>query len=234
MKLLLTLLLIVNAFAGALTAQERFLKPVDEAADDPSFAAFRSKLIAAAEKRDSRYILSIVDPKIQNGFGDRNGIAWFKRDWKLDRHDSKFWPKFLWVIRNGGSFTGDGDKRLSSFAAPYVYTAWPDDVDSFEYFAITGSDVNVRKTPGMDGEVVAKLSYTIVKADMDDAVLDPSSLEPTLAPKEPNVFLWVKVTTLGGVTGFVKDEFVRSPIDYRAGFEKKGGRWVMTFFLAGD
>ena len=98
--------------------QERFLKPVDEAAEDASFLAFRTKLIAAVEKKDSRYILSMVDPKIRNGFGDRNGIAWFRRDWKLDRHDSEFWPKFGWVIRNGGSFTGEGDKRTNSFAAP--------------------------------------------------------------------------------------------------------------------
>ena len=32
----------------------------------------------------------------------------------------------------------------------------------------------------------------------------------------------------------VKEEFIRSSVDYRAGFEKKRGKWIMTFFLAGD
>jgi hypothetical protein len=39
---------------------------------------------------------------------------------------------------------------------------------------------------------------------------------------------------LGGKKGFVKAEFVRSPIDYRAIFEKKGRNWKLTAFVAGD
>ena len=34
--------------------------------------------------------------------------------------------------------------------------------------------------------------------------------------------------------GYIKSEFVRSPIDYRAMFEFSNGRWLMTFFAAGD
>ena len=45
---------------------------------------------------------------------------------------------------------------------------------------------------------------------------------------------WYKVETLGGKKGFVKAEFVRSAVDYRAGFEKKKGVWKMIFFIAGD
>ena len=201
--------------------QERFLRPVDEAAEDASFLAFRNKLLAAVEKKDSRYILSVVDPKIKNGFGDRNGIAWFRRDWKLDRHDSEFWPKFGWVIRNGGSFTGEGNKRTNSFAAPYIYSKWPEDLDAFEYFAVAGTDVNLRKEPGTDSEIVGKLSHNLVKIESD-------------VGNDGKVPEWRKVTTVGGLTGYVHRDYVRSSVDYRAGFEKKRGRWVMTFFLAGD
>src|SRR5688572_20942566 len=106
----LGLLLLALAASG----QERYLRPVDEAEKDASFVAFRTKLIAAAERKDGRYILSIVDPKIQNGFGGRDGIANFRRDWKLDRHDSAFWQEFLEVVKNGGSFIGEGTKKMST------------------------------------------------------------------------------------------------------------------------
>ena len=201
--------------------QERYLKPVDEASEDASFLAFRNKLIAAVGKKDSRYILSMVDPKIKNGFGGRDGIANFRRDWKLDRHDSEFWPKFDWVIRNGGAFTGEGARKRSSFAAPYVYSNWPEDLDAFDYFAIVGTDVNLRKAPGTDSEIIGKLSHNIVKIESD---LGADGRAPE----------WRRVSTLGGQAGYVHRDFVRSSVDYRAGFEKKRGRWVMTFFLAGD
>ncbi|HSE31218.1 MAG TPA: hypothetical protein VLA93_06545 [Pyrinomonadaceae bacterium] len=37
-----------------------------------------------------------------------------------------------------------------------------------------------------------------------------------------------------GQSGYMAEEFIRSPIDYRAGFAKQEGRWVMIFFIAGD
>ena len=221
MKKLTLLVLCLLFLALAAAGQERYLRPVDEAAEDPSFLAFRTKLIAAAERKDGRYVLSMVDPKIQNGFGDRNGIAWFRRDWKLDRPDSEFWPKFLAVMKNGGSFIGEGAKKLSIFAAPYIYSSWPEDLDAFDHFAITGTDVNLRKEGRADAEVVGKLSHNIVKIEGD---IGNDGKTPE----------WRRVTTLGGLTGYVHRDYVRSSVDYRAGFEKKRGRWVMTFFLAGD
>ena len=52
--------------------------------------------------------------------------------------------------------------------------------------------------------------------------------------KDDRIFIWYKIETLGGKKGFVSAEFVRSPIDYRACFEKKNGKWKMTAFVAGD
>ncbi len=34
--------------------------------------------------------------------------------------------------------------------------------------------------------------------------------------------------------GFMASPFIKSPLGYRAGFEKINGRWRMRFFLAGD
>lgn len=209
----------VNTFA-----QERFLKPIDEATKDPSFLAFRTKLIAAAERRDAIYIYSIIDPRIKLGFGGEDGIANFKKTWKLTSKSSEFWSEFLTVIKNGGGFAEKG--RL--FTAPYTFSAWPEDLDAFEYLTIFGNNVNLRDAPSKDGKIIGSLSYNIVRVDTERSVMNNAARD------DDRRFTWYKVKTLGGKEGFVNADFVRSSIDLRAGFEKMRGKWKMTFFLAGD
>lgn len=145
MILRLTFLLLLCALACLATAaEERYVKPVDEAAKDASFLAFRTKLIVAVESRDANYIIGIIDPQIKLSFGGAGGIADFKRIWKINAKYSQFWDEFLRVIKNGGAFDGRGKNKYSSFIAPYTFSSWPDDIDGFEYVAIFGSDVNLR------------------------------------------------------------------------------------------
>lgn len=221
MKKLIYILIVAVSFCAFAVGQERFVKPVDEAAKDASFLSFRTKLIAAAERRDANYILSIIDPRIKLGFGGVDGIANFKRDWKIASKNSKFWKEFLTVIKNGGAFDKGG---TTTFMAPYTFTAWPEDLDAFEYQVIFGNNVNLRKQPNMNAEVIGKLSYNIVQ-------VEPETVPKSGKSEYPD---WWEIRTLGGQKGFVKREFVRSNIDYRAGFTKKRGVWKMDFFLAGD
>jgi hypothetical protein len=201
-------------------AQEKYVRPHDEGSKDASFAAFRTKLIAAAERKDVTYLLSIVDPKIKNGFGGQDGVANFKRQWKITSKNSKFWKEMLAVIKNGGKFENGG----KTFMAPYTFTNWPDDVDGFEYNAIFGNNVNLRKTPDLKSEVVAQLSYNVVQ-------IQPETVPKSGRSDHPG---WWFVKTMGGLEGYVKQEYVRSHIDYRAGFDKIRGAWKLTFFVAGD
>ncbi|MBA2378678.1 MAG: SH3 domain-containing protein [Blastocatellia bacterium] len=222
----LSAVLILALCCVAVAAQERYVKPVDEAAKDASFAAFRQKTIAAAEKRDVRYIISILDPDIKISFGIEQGAKEFVNTWRLNDKDSPFWDEFLRVIKNGGAFAGDGKAR-DFFTAPYTFSSWPEDIDGFEYHAIFGRNVNLRERASTDSKVVTQLSYNIVKVDRDRSVRkagDPDDVS----------FDWMYVETLGGKKGFVKAEYVRSHVDYRAGFNKTNGVWRMTLFLAGD
>lgn len=214
--------MIVIVAAFAVTAQERFVKPVDEGEQDASFSAFRKKLIAAAERKDNAYILTILDPKIKNSFGGNDGISEFKEQWK---NSEQFWKVFTPAIKNGGQFTGDGANKKTSFAAPYLFTAWPEGLDVFDYSAVFGSDVNLRETPDANGKVLTKLSYNVLKVDHNNSKRSSTDSEE---------FTWMKVETLGGLKGWISAPYVRSSIDYRAGFEKKRGVWKMVFFLAGD
>jgi hypothetical protein len=218
------LLLIVVTGVAAVAAQERFVRFVDEANMDPSFASFRAKLISAAERHDAAYIVSTLDPKILINFGGASGIAAFKKEWKPQAKGSKFWAEFLAVIRNGGAFDQENGKRKNSFWAPYTFHGFPDGLDPLDYRVVFGTDVNMRKEPRTSSESIAKLSYNIVY------------IEPELVPKSGMTEYpgWYLVKTFGGLEGYIKSAFVRSSTDFRAGFEKKRGKWVVTAFVNGD
>jgi hypothetical protein len=226
----LSILLIFAAFVLSAAGQEHFAKPVDEASKDASFLTFRAKLIAAAEKKDVKHILGILDPGITSSFGGHEGIADFKEFWKINDKNSRFWEEFLRVMKNGGRFDGEGRNKTNSFTAPYLFTSTlPSNCDSFDCLGIFGNNVNLREQPNTNARVVAQLSYNVVKIDEEAAI------KLKTGPSEWDwVYDWHKVETLGSQKGWVKAEYVRRPEDYRAGFEKKGGVWKMTFFVAGD
>ena len=217
-------LLVIPLFAAAsVFAQERYVRPVDEASQDASFLAFRTTLVAAAERHDSKFILSILDPRIELSFGGHRGIKDFNELWEIEKPNSKFWGEFLPVIKNGGTFGRRNGKRTNVFFAPYTFTSFPNDLDGYEHSAIFGRNVNLRERPESNARVIEMLSYNVVQ--VEEAV-----------PQEANAgeAEWYKVRTLGGKRGYVKAEYVRSPLGYRAGFEKKRGKWKMTVFIAGD
>ena len=123
---------------------------------------------------------------------------------------------------NGGTF----DQNGQTFIAPYTFSTFPDDYDSFEYGAITGSGVRFRKEPGLNTETIKNISYNIIK------IIGTSEKTETI---QGETHPWMEVELLDGTKGYVWGKFVEVPIDFRAGFERQAdGSWKMTFFLAGD
>lgn len=221
-KLFLFILLIsILTVCLNVSAQERYLRPVDEAKQDASFDTFRTDLINAVEKKDKKYLIGVLASDIKVSFGDDNGINSFKKFWKIDKSDSKLWDELSKVLKNGGSFTDEGGTKL--FSAPFTYSDFPDDLDWFEYQVIFGENVNLRDRPGTQSKIITTLSYNIVKIEKSVA-----------GKKNSNDYDWHKIKTLGGKTGYVSAEFVRSPIDYRAIFAKRKGKWKIIAFVAGD
>jgi hypothetical protein len=213
--------LLTLASAFSVGARSSKLHPVDEGPRDPSFARFRQKLLQAARRGDRRYIWSIVDPKIRWSFGDGGGIASFKQVW-AERGPGVLEDELMRVLLLGGQFRG-----RRTFWAPYVFTAWDESRDAFEYKAIIATNVRVRERPDQGAPVVATLTYDIVKLRNEQpdsrAQASPSAREG-----------WVQIITPAGKTGYVAARYARSPIEHRACFEKKRGKWWMTAFIAGD
>lgn len=200
-------------------AQERFVRPVDTAKQDASFVAFRSQLIKALETRDSAFVLAVVDPKIMLSYGGDAGVKDFKRIWKPESRDSPLWDELLAILKNGGKF----DRK--EFYAPYIFAAWPENLGDTDYQAIFGTDVNLREAPSAAARIVGQLSFNVVEVDYSKSIGKKG---------EENTYEWLSVKTLGGKQGFVKSEYVRGQLAYRAGFAKKAGKWRMTFLIAGD
>lgn len=202
--------------SGALWAgaPKKFL-PVDEAAKDPTFFVFRSRLIEALAAHDAGYVISILSPSIRTSFGDDPGIEQFKKQWKPEDKNSELWPALARVVSLGGKFMEDG-----AFQAPYVSACWPEDADSIDFGAIVGENVRVREKPDAASAVIAKLSFELV------GVLE-------FAPERgPNS--WTKIKLADGRIGYVSAQFVGHGTDLRAYFEKQNGQWRVTALVAGD
>lgn len=218
MRSIFVLLMLIALCPAFSTAQAQKLYPVDEAAKDPGFFTFRARLIQAVQKRNSTYLISILSPKISNSFGGDGGIQEFKQTWRPERAQSPVWSELAAALSLGGTFGKDG-----SFAAPYTFSLYPEDRDVFESGVIIGEGVRLRSAPAMNASVIRTLSFDLV-----DLVSDQTKRTAR------NEREWIKVKLSDGQTGYVAAEFFRSPIDYRAVFEKENGRWVMTAFIAGD
>ena len=206
--------------ASAAQAQVAKLLPVDEAARDPGFFVFRARLLEAVARHDTAALLDAVDPNIKIGFGGNDGIAAFRETWKLQNgHESPLWAELGLVLALGGSFQAEG-----LFAAPYVFSRWPETSDAFEHVAVLATDVRVRAAPSLDSKILAALSFDVVKlSQAGRSRLTPEQLKE-----------WTAVELKGGRTGYMASRYVRSSVGYRALFNKVNGRWRMTAFVAGD
>lgn len=180
---------------------------VDEAAKDPSFETYRTQLLAAVQARNTRAVLALSDPNIRTSFGGDGDAAALE-----SVLDDALWRELEDILTLGGSFIDE------MFWAPYVYSAWPESHDAFETFAVTGDDVPLRGSPDASAPAIATLARDLVARASE--------------PRQDEA--WVKVTTADGRTGFVESKFVRSPVDYRAGFTRTEDGWRMTALVAGD
>jgi hypothetical protein len=204
---------IIGVSSIADSAQLARLLPVDEAPNRADFFTFRAHLQIAVARRDVDAVLGVVHPKIRASFGPANGLAAFKAMWRLGASNSDLWHELGAVLGLGGSFEGE-----DTFVAPYVFSKWPDNVDSFEHVAVIGDNVAVRARPAVSAARLSSVSFAILGRRLDRAVPEG----------------WLKVQLDNGREGFIASRYLRSPVDYRAYFAFADGRWLMTAFIAGD
>lgn len=216
-------LLIAALAAADAGAQVAKLYPVDDAARDPEFFAFRARLIVAVQKRDAAFLYSVVSDRIKNDFGGSSGIAEFKEQWRTESADTKLWDILGEVLAFGGRFD-----QAHNFFAPYWYAVVPEGIayDPFRMGAVVGRGVKVRREPSTASASIADLDFDLI--DVKDWEKKPDSTEPASGRA------WIAVELADGRAGFVASSYVRSPVGYRAGFAKRNGRWVLDLLVRGD
>lgn len=219
--LVIALLLASPALAAAPPPVKvpEILKPADEGVKDKSFLGYRKQLQSAIKAKSMKALAKLLDPNIQLNFGGGTGVAAFKSIWKPHDPNTAIWKILGLVVNNGGHFNS-----ATQFAAPYVYSAWPNDIDAFNYAAITKDGAELFDAPHESRKAIRRLGYEIIE------VLQ-SSGKPQSETSDDD---WSEIKTGDGKRGYVQSKHYRSSIDYRAIFEKRKGKWRMTVLVAGD
>ncbi len=208
----------------AAAAQQR-LYFIDEARLDTSFVAFRTQLRKAIAEHNAAFIRSILYPGIELNTAGDQGPEEFERLWNPDDPKTQLWAELDDLLALGGSFT---DERRQ-FCAPYVYSNWPKALDQEEKLAIIATDVQVHAACDLKAPVVGVLSHDLV-TELEASNAPGTAGVARVAPVTPEG--WALIEFGEGKKGCVRDDFVRSPLDYHACFEKIQGRWMMTVLMS--
>ena len=107
-------------------------------------------------------------------------------------------------------------EQAESFSCPYVFKNFPDDLDPFMYLAVLGKNIPIYRDTLSGSRPIATLSYCLVKDSTGGSER------------------WLELDGELKGKGFVERKNLRSAVDVRVGFQKKRGKWMIVFFIAGD
>lgn len=189
------------------------IPPEDECFADADFALFRSDLLDAIEERDPDMLLALLSDDVAVNFGGDRGREDFARVWGLDRPaESEVWDQLSDALALGCAMDG------TMAAAPRFVSRLPEDAEVYDTLVAVEPGAALRAEPRADAELVAAL---------DSDLMWTGAWDETLGD-------WLAVSLPDGRRGYVHAGQVRSPVDYRAFFEKDGDEWRITGFVAGD
>lgn len=200
------------------SAQGLKMEPMDQASRDSSFVEYRDALLRAVRVRDTGAVVDLASPDVMLSFGGDAGRESLRRNLEgiENWQGGAYWDELRRVLELGGVFFEDG-----AFCSPYLacldVPGCPD-CDPFETVFVTGHDVAARAKPVSDARIVARLSYDVLRMDAEAYSGED----------------WYPVHLPAGGKAFVSETDARMAVDYRARFEKIGGNWRMTVFIAGD
>ncbi|MBI3044072.1 MAG: hypothetical protein HYY78_14725 [Betaproteobacteria bacterium] len=220
-KLLLLPLVLALLAPVPLGAQERRLDPLDEAAQDASWTAFRDTLLSTLQKRDRAFVVSILDPDVRSSLEGERGVEAFRAHWHLDSDSSPLWRELATVLALPAAYHRPGSGPVE-LCVPYVAVRWPQDMDAYTGGAIVAGKAPVKAAPASASATIATLSYNMVEvADWEVADRAADSKQK-----------WVKIKLKEG-EGYVPEEQIRSPIEHAACFVKGEGGWRLVGFGPG-
>ncbi len=217
------------AFIGACTlagvatayAQSIPFAPIDEAAGNTGWQAYKSRLLASLEGRDRSALLEAIHPEVDNGPDQPRGLEEFRRRWSLDDEQSPVWRELVKSVGLGGAFVKN-ERGEARYCTPYVAAKWNTDFDPFRFGAIIVDEVLVKSEPSSGARTIARLTYELVPVE-DWEVVDTT-------PGFPQKWTRIRVRD---TSGFIPEDQIRSPIEHMACFAPQGRNWRLVSFTAG-
>jgi hypothetical protein len=172
--------------------------------------------MGAIDRHSVAFILRIASDDIEYSFGDTPGRAGFAALWELDAPaTSRLWRELGTALRLGCARDREGALWAPSMSMP---AADDENGDSVATVVAIVRGAALRAAPADASHAVATLDWDVL----------------TLRPDDDGESAWLAATLADGRHGYVRRNAVRSRADFRAVFEKRGGRWRMTAFVAGD
>src|SRR5690625_2241274 len=207
------------ALAGGERPVDYVLPPTDETVQAPDLARFLDDLRKAVEERNVQFVQAALAEDVQLGFGphedDVNVVTA-----ALNDADSELWQRLESSVKFGGTFTSRGER--ARFCVPYFYSAFPDHLDPLEHQVIVEPSIEALSVPNESGREIALPDFAIVRTDLGSAA----------TTKDENGRLWARVYLKSG-PAYVPATAIRSPLDSRTCFEKRGSQWRVTAVVAG-
>lgn len=193
------------------------IAPPESGKADGALNTLVETLVKAAEAEDFAPFEAAMTPDATASFGGDYGPEGFKSAYGIGQPGSPFWPEFLKAARLGGVFLQD-----DLYTLPYTAGDLPETADPFLSVIAIGDKTLLYAEPKEGAAVIADVTHQL----LEQIDIEPADLEKTGSD-------YVHVKADAG-TGYVKVSEVRSPIDYRAVFQKIDGVWKLVAFVAGD
>jgi hypothetical protein len=202
-----------GAASGAQAAPAKQFPPRDECLSIDGYFDLRQKFEDTVKRRDAKALLAMVSPTISWSFGGEGGKADFAKNWKLETGKaSPIWAELDKIVRLGCFNQGSDNPTMPHFFGQDTGAQSPGGTA-----LVLGPAVNLRAQPTTASASLRKINWEVV-----------TTLETSPDGK------WTKVRDAEGKTGYIRNDYLRDDLDYRIGFERKDGGWVISFFVAGD
>ncbi len=191
---------------------------IDEGRDDKQLQEFRTNLLNSVKLKKYDWVVNRIADDIKFSFGGEDGKDDLLAIWETSpRAKEEFFEALLAAMNLGGQFQKFDDERY--FVAPYVFSAWPEDLDAFEHVAVLGRERAVYNAADEAASVVARLSECIVKVSFSADAVEG----------------WRNIAYADEKWGWIRESSTRSPIAHRAMFEKRDeNSYYLVTFIAGD
>jgi len=187
----------------------RTLPPLEQCSGDRSFVQFRSRLKQIVAKRDRTAFLELLAPDVLVNFGGASGRKVFEEEWSFDATEyDNLWSQLENMLQMGCA--RDGGSRIIPSLSMQV------EQDFDEEWVVILPGATLYKEAGVPNAKPATVPWSVA----------------VVTSRDSDTMTGVRLAD--GREGFVSDDRVYEPIGYRMIVEKRGGKWMITAFVAGD